>query len=179
MGMLTILYDGDVRNARMKTGAVGCELDCVFVSEDKKLECVGRFSSLPTQQRFSISESAGNVSEVSEALKRSLQTFHLNLGKLSGSMSTEDETFEVNRILEDDVRKGQSIFLISWKDTKTTQPLLYDAFTKDMKSIFKKEKTFTIVWKPTWMTFAELKDGCDEILGAYLLLKLYNWRPKD
>ena len=93
------------------------------------------------------------------------------------SMSTDCDTFEVEGILEDDVHKDQSVFLVSWKDTKTTQPLLYETFTKDMKSIFKKGKKFTIVWKPTWLTFDELKDGSDEILGAYLLLKLHNWRP--
>ena len=101
----------------------------------------------------------------------------LKLSNTLTSMSTNSNTFEVQGILNDQVTtKGESLFLVSWKDTTTTKPLLYATFTKEMKSIFKKGKTFVIVWKDTWMTFDELKDTSDEILGAYLLLKLYNYK---
>ena len=90
-------------------------------------------------------------------------------------MSAISDIFEVEEILDDDVRKGQSLFLVSWKDTKTSKPLLYETYKKEMKSLYKKGKTFVIVWKDTWMTFDELKDGSDEILGAYILMKLHNF----
>ena len=90
-------------------------------------------------------------------------------------MSTVSNIFEVQEILDDDVRKGQALFLVSWKNTETSKPLLYQSYTDEMRSIFKKGKVFIIVWKDTWMTFDELKDGSDEILGAYILLKLHNF----
>ena len=91
-------------------------------------------------------------------------------------MAADSTTFEVQGILDDDVRKGQSLFLVSWKNTRTRTPLVYEPHKKEMRSIFKKGNVFIIVWKDTWMTFDELKDGSDEILGAYMLMKLYNFR---
>ena len=91
-------------------------------------------------------------------------------------MSAIQEVFEVNEILDDSVCQGRRLFLVSWKDTETSEPLLYRPYTKEMKSVRKRRKTFKIVWKPTWMTFEELTEGAAEALGAYLLLKLYSYK---
>ena len=90
-------------------------------------------------------------------------------------MAANFDSFEVEGILRDEVREGQAMFLVSWKRTRTTEPLHFESYTEEMKFLFKDGETFIVVWKPSWLTFDDLKDSADEILGAYLLLKLYNF----
>ena len=87
-----------------------------------------------------------------------------------------DTTFEVNKIVGDKLYRGESYYCVEWKNTKTNNIGLYSYYKNEIERVIKiNKKTYIIEWKTTWMKFEELKDGCDEILGAYLLLKLYNY----
>lgn len=85
--------------------------------------------------------------------------------------------FEVNKILDDKIENGTSFYLIEWKDTKTKDILLYSQYEDEIKKArFGHDHIFTIQWKLAWMCVDEVKDSCDELLGAYLLLKLRNYQ---
>ncbi len=84
-------------------------------------------------------------------------------------------TFEVKRIINDKVRNGVSYYLVQWNNTTTINISTYKCHKKDMKRIIRVNNKFIIEWKNTWMKFEDIREGCDEILGAYLLLKLHNF----
>ncbi|MCP4140260.1 MAG: hypothetical protein GY755_08225 [Chloroflexi bacterium] len=84
----------------------------------------------------------------------------------------------MNKIIDDTVTNGKSYYLIQWKDTITTNIETYKCYKNDIKKITKLRKKFIIEWKNTWMKFENIKDTCDEILGAYLLLKLHHFGTK-
>ena len=86
------------------------------------------------------------------------------------------DAFEVLNIIDDKVVDEQSYFLVVWKDTISDEmaPLLrtYKKYKDDVHEFGKKNQTYTITWKNTWMSFEQLKDDADETLAIYLLLKL-------
>ncbi len=84
-------------------------------------------------------------------------------------------TFEAIGIVDDKCNNGKSYYLVEWKNTITNNPQAYQSYKNDIKRVRKGKNKYIIKWKKTWMEFHELKSGCDEILGAYLLLKLYNF----
>ena len=68
--------------------------------------------------------------------------------------------------------------MIRWKDTiadsaENIQHLL-ERHQDEIKHAFYKNGVHRIIWKDTWMPETSLKDTCDELLGAYLLIKMYN-----
>ena len=92
-------------------------------------------------------------------------------------MSTITSEFEANKILNDKIYNGESYYLVEWKNTITDCLELYKNWKNDIKNIIKiNNNKFIIIWKNSWISYNNLKDGCDEILGAYLLLKLYNYK---
>ncbi len=88
-------------------------------------------------------------------------------------------TFEVNRIINDKVTSGTSYYLIEWKDTTTVNILSYQCYKKEMKRVIKINNKYIIKWKNSWLKFDNIKESCDELLGAYLLLKLYNYSTQN
>ena len=83
--------------------------------------------------------------------------------------------FEANKIVEDKMYRGQTYYCVEWKNTVTNNVDVYKCFKKDMKNVIKMNQKYIIEWENTWVKYEELKEGCDEILNAYLLLKLYNF----
>ena len=90
-------------------------------------------------------------------------------------MTTIPTVFEVNAIIDDKICDGETYYCVSWKNSTTKDLNCFGAYKKDMKNVVKIKGIYIIYWEETWMSYEELKDTCDEILGAYLLLKLYNY----
>ena len=91
-------------------------------------------------------------------------------------MSLITQEFEANKIINDKIYNGQSYYLVEWKNTITDSLELYKDWKNDIKNIVKtKNNKFIIIWKESWILYKNL-NKCDEILGAYLLLKLYNYK---
>ena len=93
-------------------------------------------------------------------------------------MSTINQEFEAHKIIDDKIYCGESYYKVEWKNTITDCIELYKPWKNEIKLIEKKNNKFIIYWKETWMHINSLKEGCDEILGAYLLLKLKNYKIK-
>ncbi len=88
------------------------------------------------------------------------------------------DTFEVNNIIRDRIHNGISYYLVEWKNTITTDISAFKTYKNDIKKVTKFKNYVVIEWKNTWMEFDQLKYSCDEILGAYLLIKLYKFSTK-
>ena len=86
------------------------------------------------------------------------------------------DVFEVNRIIDDKVHEGQSYYLVEWTKTTADSLSLYKRYKNDVKRITRIDDKFIVEWNPSWLPAQQVIDGCDEILGAYLLLKLKNYR---
>ena len=92
-------------------------------------------------------------------------------------MSTGQD-FEVEQILDDKVDDGESYYLVRWKATTTKNLQKYlDMYGAEVSNTFKINDLHIIDWKDSWMPATAL-ENCDEKLGAYLLLKLYNFNVK-
>ena len=91
------------------------------------------------------------------------------------TMSSETDTFEVERILDDKVSGGKTQYLVRWSNTLTTdfRPFL-KRYGKAIRNVTAVDSKLSIAWHDSWVPARELKNGCDEILAAYLLLKLYH-----
>ena len=95
-------------------------------------------------------------------------------------MTASPQDFEVQQILADKVDGHNTYYLIRWKVTVTRdiQPFL-ERYQAEIKNSFDKNGVHIITWKDSWMPAAALKDTCDELMGAYLLLKLYTCKVHD
>ena len=86
--------------------------------------------------------------------------------------------FEVERILSDKISNGKSretLYLVQWKITKTKDMRPYlSQYREEIRNVWAVGSELSIVWHDSWLPASALQDSCDEILGAYLLLKLYN-----
>lgn len=90
-------------------------------------------------------------------------------------MSLIDQEFEAEKIINDRIEGGESYYLVCWKNTYTNNINLYVSYKNEIKKLIKYKNEYCIIWKSTWLPVRNLQN-CDEILGAYLLLKLYNYR---
>ena len=92
-------------------------------------------------------------------------------------MTASQQDFEVQQILADKIGDENTYYLIRWKVTVTSniQPFL-ERHKAEFKNSVCLNGVHRITWKDSWMPAAALKDTCDELLGAYLLLKLYKCR---
>ena len=92
------------------------------------------------------------------------------------NMATCEEDFEVEKILDDKVDAGTSHYLVRWKRTATKNIQHYlTRYRPEIKHVIKINDSYILVWKDSWMPANALQETCDELLGAYLLLKLYNY----
>ena len=89
-------------------------------------------------------------------------------------MTASPQDFEVQQILSDKVDGDNTYYLIRWKVTVTRniQPFL-ERYQAEIKNTFHMNGEHKIIWKDSWMPARSLKDTCDELMAAYLLLKLY------
>ena len=91
-------------------------------------------------------------------------------------MTTSQDVFEVQQIKCDKKCGEESYYLVSWKATVTSKSNInyfIERYKAEIKNLFVCNGAHKIIWKDTWVSESDLKDTCDEILGAYLLLKLY------
>ena len=95
-------------------------------------------------------------------------------------MTASQQDFEVQQILSDKIEGGSAQYLIRWKATVTSniQPFL-ERYQAEIKRAVGKNGMHKIIWKDSWMPAAALQETCDELVGAYLLLKLYKCRLDD
>lgn len=89
-------------------------------------------------------------------------------------MTPSQQHFEVEQILADKIDEEKTYYLIRWKVTVTRniQPFL-ERYQAEINNTCCTSGVHRITWKDSWMPAAALKDTCDELVGAYLLLKLY------
>ena len=89
--------------------------------------------------------------------------------------SSEPQDFEVQRILSDKVEGGQAYYLVRWKATVTSnvRPFV-ERYHAEIRNMFCQDGVFKIVWKDSWLPATALQHTCDELLAAYLVLKLYH-----
>ena len=92
-------------------------------------------------------------------------------------MAKPSQAFAVHQILSDKIEWGNTYYLIRWEVTVTRniQPFL-ERYQAEIKNVLVMNGVHKIVWKDTWMPATALKDTCDELMGAYLLLKMYKCR---
>ena len=115
--------------------------------------------------------------------RQKLNVFRMNLlgaevrTVTSGSRTLSDATNEAIRDWGTNV--DNTYYLIRWQVTVTSniQPFL-ERHQAEIKSIVFTKAMHRITWKDSWLPASALKDTCDELLGAYLLLKLYKCRPR-
>ena len=90
------------------------------------------------------------------------------------NMTASHQDFEAQQILADKIHEGHIYYLIRWKVTVTStiQPFL-ELRQAEIKNRFCKNGVHRITWKDSWMPVTALQDTCDELLSAYLHLKLY------
>ena len=95
-------------------------------------------------------------------------------------MTASRHDFEAQQILADKIHEGHIYYLIRWKVTVTSniQPFL-EHRQAEIKNKFCKNGVHRITWKDSWMPVTALQDMCDELVGAYLRLKLYKCRLCD
>ena len=91
-------------------------------------------------------------------------------------MTASHQDFEVKQILADKIDEDNTYYLIRWKVTVTRniEPFL-ERYQAEIKNTFCTSGVYRITWKDSWMHAAALKDTCDELMCAYLLLKLYKY----
>ena len=89
-------------------------------------------------------------------------------------MTASQQDFEVQQILADKIDEDNTYYLIRWKETVTStiQPFL-ERYQAEIKNTLCTSGVHRIIWRDSWMPAAALRNTCDELLGAYLLLKLY------
>ena len=94
--------------------------------------------------------------------------------KLNSTMSSSQGVFEVERIISDKLSNGETLYLVRWSNTVTTElrPFL-KKYRKEINNVFDVGAQLTIVWHDSWLPVHALQESCDEILAAYLLLKLF------
>ena len=90
-------------------------------------------------------------------------------------MPSVQDVFEVERIIEDKLCGGETLYLVHWRNTVTRElgPFL-KRYGKEIKNVWAVACQLSIVWHDSWLSAHALQDSCDEILAAYLLLKLSN-----
>ena len=86
------------------------------------------------------------------------------------------DIFEVRTIIAEKIIDGNSYFRVVWKHTITKNLTAYKKYKEEVQELTKMQDEYVICWKDSWMSFEQLHEDCDEILGAYLLLKLRNYR---
>lgn len=93
-------------------------------------------------------------------------------------MTSPSHVFEVHQILSDKIEWGNAYYLIRWKVTVTRniQPFI-ERYQAEIKNtlVMNGDGVHKIIWKDSWMPATALKDTCDELMCAYLLLKLYKY----
>ena len=93
-------------------------------------------------------------------------------------MSSDQDVFEVDRVLEDKRSNGETEYLVSWKNTvakgKEDLRFFLKNYGQEVRNVWAVGNAFTIVWHNSWLPACDVQETCDEILGAYLLLKLVN-----
>ena len=103
--------------------------------------------------------------------------------EVTQSMSTSFP-FIVHGILDDKFEDGVSKFLVQFKKTRTRNFYFYVSnWSHAIKSRMPEGpglgpfSPYIIEWKMKWMTWSELMKHNEDLLAAYLLLKLKNYRP--
>ena len=88
-------------------------------------------------------------------------------------MSSVQDVFDVDCIIADKFSAGEAFYLVRWKNTITTelQPFLTQ-YKEEIKNVFAGGSRLFIVWHDSWLPGQALEESCDEVLAAYLVLKL-------
>ena len=94
--------------------------------------------------------------------------------ELTSTMPSVQDVFEVERIIADKRFGGETLYLVRWRNTVTTDLRLFlEQYRGEIKNVFAVDRRLSIVWHDTWLPEHALQESCDEILAAYLLLKLF------